>query len=590
MKKVLIALLLCVCLLPVQVFAQSSNAIAEAALKPVPQKGILSYSLSSQAADEAAEEILSMYAPYVLGGNYKCTLNYEIFGEKKMKIDTVTTYFYNETENEERMWVDYDAENSKLLLIYFVNGQYSYVDMGVTESGRTTLENFENMSVYNPKRIYKTMQKLSSLLSNPEYKDGVYTQSLAEEEYQSFLKELSYEMVCLANGVTLYDGEAEQLKNEITEYYDVLLKDVRQLDSNEGIELETVLDKNNNIQSSSCTLNIDLDSKKFVEAIGYEALNELSDAKGAVKLAVDYKTFEGEVPFPELTEENSVDLNAEESSSSYYTRGWNIVLEGNRLGMKNAPIVENDRALASGQELCDALGAEYTYENGVLTVNNGAMVFTAGSDKCLVNGVENALEVTPKEMDYELFVPVRFLAEQLGYRVGFKQELSAGGESVYASIVLIDPEKIKMQLMLPESQSQQRQVAELAATITDVELTLIDALAEHYTEKSALILAAGEPVMLYETEAYDIFRDKGEFVYDLTPFIETVAPETLQWINENEEIKKSVTDENGAIIAFPVQCGETVERFYVPESVATPLQAVQFLQTYSMLVGELIVK
>lgn len=589
MKKVLIALLLCVCLLPVQIFAAGADALKTAMGNPVPQKGVLTYSLSSQVADQAAEEILSMYAPYVLGGNYKCSLNYEILGEKKLKAETLTTFYYNGTENKESMWIDYDAGNSKLLLIYLVNGLYSYIDMGEVEVGRTTLESFENMSVYNPTRIYQTMQKLSSVLSKPEYKDGVYRQVLSEDEYRNFLKDFSYELVCMTNGAPLYDEEAETLRNEITEYYDVILKDVRQLDSNEGIVLETVLDANNNIQSSSCTLNIDLDSKKFVEAIGYETSNELTDAKGTVKLTVDYKAFEGAISFPELTKENSVDLNAEEPLSPY-TEGWNIVIEGNRLSMKNAPYVENDRALAAGQALCNALGAEYTYENGILTINDGEMVFTAGSDKCLVNGTEKTLDVTTKEIDYELFVPVRFLAEQLGYQVGFSQEFSAEGESVYASIVLIDPAKIKMQLMLPESQSQQRQVAELAATITDVELTLIDALVEHYTEKSALILAAGEPVMLYETEAYDIFRDKSEFVYDLTPFIETVAPETLQWINENEEVKKSVTDENGAIIAFPVQCGEIVERFYVPESVKTPLQAVQFLQTYSVLVKELIIQ
>ena len=589
MKKVLIALLLCVCLFPVQGFAQTANAIEEATQKPVPQKGILTYSLSSQAVDEASEEILSMYAPYALGGNYKCTLNYEILGEKKLKADTVTTFFYNGTENEERMWIDYDEANSKLLLIYLVNGQYSYVDMGETESGRTTLENFENMSVYNPKRIYQTMQKMSALLSDPSYKDGTYTQALAEEEYQNFLKEFSYEVVCLANGVTLYDGEAEQLKNEITEYYDVLLKDVRQLDSKEGVVLETVLG-DNNIKSSSCTLNIDLDSKNFAEAIGYEPLNELSDAKGTVNVTVDYKTFEGEVSFPELTEDNSVNLNSEEALHSY-TKGWNIVIEGNRLDMKNAPIIENDRALAAGQALCYALGAEYTYENGVLTVNNGEMIFTAGSDKCLVNGKEKALDVTPKEIDYELFVPVRFLAETLGYQVGFTQELSADGESVYASIVLIDPAKFTIELMLPDSQTQQQQLAELAATISNVELKMLDVSAANYMEKSALILAAGEDVVLYDAETYSLPDFAGsEYFHDLTPFLKTFAPATFAWINENEEIKKSVTDENEAIVAFPVQCGETVERFYVPVSVKEPDQVVQFLQTYSTLAKELIIK
>ena len=210
---------------------------------------------------------------------------------------------------------------------------------------------------------------------------------------------------------------------------------------------------------------------------------------------------------------------------------------------------------------------------------------------CGVNGEEKALDVTPKEIDYELFVPVRFLAETLGYQVGFTQELSADGESVYASIVLIDPAKFTIELMLPDSQTQQQQLAELAATISNVELKMLDVSAANYMEKSALILAAGEDVVLYDAETYSLPDFAGsEYFHDLTPFLKTFAPATLAWINENEEIKKSVTDENEAIVAFPVQCGETVERFYVPVSVKEPDQVVQFLQTYSTLAKELIIK
>lgn len=271
--------------------------------------------------------------------------------------------------------------------------------------------------------------------------------------------------------------------------------------------------------------------------------------------------------------------------------GWNIIVDGNKLGLKNAPIIENDRALAAAQALCKELGAAYTYENGILNVNDGEIVFTAGSNKCLVNSVEKALEVVPKEIDSELFVPVRFLAEQLGYQVGFTQEMSADGERVFASIVLINPAQVVFNLLLPEGQTQQQQVATLAATISNVELTILNAPNDQYGDWGTVILVSEDPAVIYEAEGYSIDNiEQFDLFYDLTSYIESFAPETKELIQQNKDIQQAVTAKNGAIIAWPIQFGEKVEQFYIPLTIEEPAKVAQFIHAYGILAKELMVK
>ena len=264
--------------------------------------------------------------------------------------------------------------------------------------------------------------------------------------------------------------------------------------------------------------------------------------------------------------------------------GLNIVYDKTVLTMDAAPYIENDRTVASGQYLCAAMGVGYQYADGILTVNDGTLVFTAGSDRCLINGVDSPATVTCREADGALFVPVRLLAETLGFKVDFQQQMAEDGQSVYASVVLIDPVQ-KTQILsfaLPEDKSLSGQVMSVASSLMSAEVNIVSVSRDTYAEKCMLMCAAGEPCIFYYADGVSENLTGYEgIMHNLQPYLADLAPDTLALINESEEIRKTVTDASGAVYAFPVLFEGEVEYFGVACGVRDVEMAVNLLNAYN---------
>ncbi len=258
--------------------------------------------------------------------------------------------------------------------------------------------------------------------------------------------------------------------------------------------------------------------------------------------------------------------------------GWNVLLDGKALSLNQNLQIENDRAMVSGKALCEALGVDCDYASGVLKVLNGKIIFTAGSNICLLNGNKVALEVTPKEIHGELFIPVRFLAESLGYKVDFRQEMSADGKSVFASVVLINPSKAKLQLFIPEDKNLQNQILLVTSAVAGMDVGMTVVKTDYYFDIADLMAATGQPVLIYGNQ--DLSFSNGSF-HDLTTYIKTISPETMTFIEENEDVREAISDEKGAIVAFPIQYNDSLDWFYVPDTIENVEEAVQYLDAYS---------
>ncbi len=92
------------------------------------------------------------------------------------------------------------------------------------------------------------------------------------------------------------------------------------------------------------------------------------------------------------------------------------------------PIVINGRTLVPVRELCEALGGEVQYKNGVITIERGddTIIMEIGKNETKVNGARIKIPdgVTPKLINYpkksaKTMVPARFIAEKLGKTVDF---------------------------------------------------------------------------------------------------------------------------------------------------------------------------
>lgn len=86
-----------------------------------------------------------------------------------------------------------------------------------------------------------------------------------------------------------------------------------------------------------------------------------------------------------------------------------------------APYIANDRAYVPFRALGEALGAKVVWDNDARTVTytlgDTEIVMTIGDTTYTINGVEKSMDVAPEITGDRTYVPVRFVAEGLGFKV-----------------------------------------------------------------------------------------------------------------------------------------------------------------------------
>ena len=103
-----------------------------------------------------------------------------------------------------------------------------------------------------------------------------------------------------------------------------------------------------------------------------------------------------------------------------------VKVNGNILGFNQPPVMENDRTLVPMRFLFEQLGDTVVWDDQTQTVTafNNTKVITIGIDDhtAYVNGEPITLDVPPRLINDQTFVPLRFLSENLGYSVTWDAE------------------------------------------------------------------------------------------------------------------------------------------------------------------------
>ena len=108
--------------------------------------------------------------------------------------------------------------------------------------------------------------------------------------------------------------------------------------------------------------------------------------------------------------------------------GWQpaikVKLDGEYLSFKVPPIIEQDRTLVPLRFLLERAGAEVLWENESAIVRYGGkeIQIPIGSDTARVDGVAQKMDVPAKLIQDKTFIPLRFVAEQLGFQVSYLEE------------------------------------------------------------------------------------------------------------------------------------------------------------------------
>ncbi|MDK9709889.1 copper amine oxidase N-terminal domain-containing protein [Acidaminobacter sp.] len=102
----------------------------------------------------------------------------------------------------------------------------------------------------------------------------------------------------------------------------------------------------------------------------------------------------------------------------------NIIVKGKHLGFDTPPVIKAGRTLVPVRALVQAFGAEVTWNpvNQTVTITRGdqKIVLTLGETEVVVDDNTIQLDVPAQTMNGRTVVPLRFIAEQMGFEVDYE--------------------------------------------------------------------------------------------------------------------------------------------------------------------------
>lgn len=289
--------------------------------------------------------------------------------------------------------------------------------------------------------------------------------------------------------------------------------------------------------------------------------------------------------------------------------GGSPVIEGNKInvGVNGTiinfdvdPVMQEGRVLVPARVLLNALGVsdeEISYQDGNISIRHKDMLvkLVVGSNTASVNGRTVSLEVPVFLTEGKAMLPIRFIAETLGWDVQWvpfytnNESMVMGGIVDLASKRPISP----VTIMAPsEGNAVDIGLMEKASGITGIKVDIMTVPTEHYKEKAMIMVAAGEPAVIMEgglmdQAAADKLIGMGAFLPQ-NKYIEKFAPNIKIWLDKNPDVKKTITKEDGNIYAIPVMKpnGTGYNRFFVTQTVKNPEDVVTILSCYAALLSK----
>lgn len=105
----------------------------------------------------------------------------------------------------------------------------------------------------------------------------------------------------------------------------------------------------------------------------------------------------------------------------------NVIIVNGDTKFDTPPVIKEGRTLIPVRAISEGMGAEVEWnaEEKIVTITKGdkVIVFELTENKVFVDDVETIIDVPAKVMNNRTMVPLRFIAEQLGLKVGYDEEM-----------------------------------------------------------------------------------------------------------------------------------------------------------------------
>lgn len=170
------------------------------------------------------------------------------------------------------------------------------------------------------------------------------------------------------------------------------------------------------------------EQKKAMDDQIAKITKENSDVEAYLKLSMEMSNVNGEVTvtFPELTDENSVDMKDLMIDESKI----NVLFNGIRVQFDDVePIIEGERTLVPLRKFCNVIGItdeNIGFEDGVITIKNGETTLVLTIDEIDVTKTVGEttetikLDVPATIKNDRTLVPLRFVSENFDCNVTFE--------------------------------------------------------------------------------------------------------------------------------------------------------------------------
>ncbi|MGE5405027.1 MAG: copper amine oxidase N-terminal domain-containing protein, partial [Candidatus Saccharibacteria bacterium] len=145
-------------------------------------------------------------------------------------------------------------------------------------------------------------------------------------------------------------------------------------------------------------------------------------------------TAETYATFPEVTYQGKYNIGtcvtpapSQTGRNASFYIGSNVMeSDGTKVIMDVAPYIKDGRTFVPVKFLGQALGVadsnivwDATAQTATLTKDTKTIVLTIGSKTAKVNGADVAMDVAPEIVSGRTMLPARYVAEGLGYQVGY---------------------------------------------------------------------------------------------------------------------------------------------------------------------------
>lgn len=529
-------------------------------------------------------------------------------------------------------WIDMDFSNTekpvcKAIIKQQGNEKYMYIDY----ANNPVLPVTSLMPAYfNIDQINNTnaeiMKGINKSKYKPQYKDGKYIIVLDENTVKDMFKTIalamsgnfmSYFTAPKAASVeqSVYEGsqtsqntlngqsQKAEYEKAVTEFFDKL-KDVQVLDK-DAMVMEVELNDQNLIKHEKVSVNIKTNVAELMQAFdGTDDTVTKENSNLDVSLLLDYdfrKTNESvDIVFPELTVDNSVDMLQPQQRPIINEDKINVVVNDQRIPFETEPFVQDNRAMVPLRELARVLGAsddEIFYEEGNIDIRYGNTLIQLSVDSNVahINGQAVELDVPVTMVDHKVFIPDTFISKAFNCDVRWTPLYKGENDTISGGIVHITYNKnAVVKIVVPfDIDVRSMKMLDEASAMTGINIQLNKTEPENYRDKARIMVAAGEPSVIMGSDQLDQETVRKLCEIDafvpLNDYIEKYTFVVKTMLDNNPDIRKVITQEDGNIYAFPViktgEANKKYDTFFITKAVKSPKDAVILLERYSQLLA-----